>query len=413
MLDLPAADFPASVWHRIRRAYHGGRVTIGKPLAAGPGAHWDLSSAYPAALAKTRLPIGDFAIYGNKDSSLVWDNQRPGAYCVDVDVPHSHLPPLPVRVRERVCYPTGKFRGVWMRDELRAAVERGVTVDRVLWAMAWEDEEVIFEPLIKKWWSARKKAGKGSPLGQWLRLLSNSITGKLAEQPDRRTAKMFPAEIVRCPMTRPCTNFTCTGACGSMEQIDLWGEVWAVPFYRPSSSGHIHWAACLTASTRETWLRGAEQMGDELVYGDTDSLWVDGRTKPTPNGARLGEWAYKHAWTAFECTAPRTYRFIEGEATVPTVRAAGAQLSDAEWGAGQAARNRGVLSFIEAATKGGGLFQRNGKQWTLPTRGRETGWYGDRVLDTSRGITVPVTYAAIEKAARRVPQGGTHPGQTP
>lgn len=389
-LNLPDADLPGVAWRRVRAAYFGGRVTVCRPRAKGRGWHWDLNAAYPAALASTPVPAGEWCVYTGKRAQLCYGNEAPGVYVARVDVPSNYLPPLPARVKGRMTFPIGEFRGCWTLPELQAAEARGTRIIKVEWAHVWERSEAVFAPLIEEWWAIRKRVGKKTALGKLLRLLPNTVTGKLAEGPHRRTAKMFPDQIKWCEGKHPCSRTICNGACGAYEQLDLWGQVWGVPFYRPSTSGHIQWAAYLTAATRERWLAGAENHGHDLVYGDTDSIWTTRKEAPTPSTGGLGHWEYKHAWTDFECAAPRQYKFTKaGEATVVT---AGAQLTEADWLRGEATRSRGVLSFTEAAAAGRGLFAKKTTTWTVSTRGKEEGRYGDRALDVDAGITLPLPY---------------------
>lgn len=408
-LELPNCDLPSAAWRRVREGYYGGRVVIARPIARGPGTHWDMNSAYPFALASTAVPCGAWSVYTRRDAQRCFDRNRPGIYACEVTSPESFLPPLPCRVGGRLAYPTGTFRGVWTLLELRAAMERGATIDKVAWCHVWETEAILFDDLIREWFKARSEAGKYSPLGQWLRLLPNSITGKLAEGPERSSARMFPKEIKWCEGRHPCSKRACVGACGAYEQLDKWGQVWGVPFYRPAPSAHVQWAAYLTAATRERWLTGAESQGHDLVYGDTDSLWTTGRGAPQPSGAKLGDWEYKGAWSDFECTAPRQYRYTDGG--TPVVKSTGATLTNEDWVRGTATIERGVLSFAEAAARlddtrknPPSLFQRKELRYSISTRGKETGWYGDRVLDYDSNLTLPMPYGAIREGKGKGPQ---------
>ena len=389
-IGLPDADMSPGQWRRIRESYFGGRVTIIRPRAIGPGSHWDISSAYPAALARTALPIGDCAGYADRDARLCLRNERPGIYSCTITVPDCMLPPLPVRLGARVLYPTGVLRGTWTLPEINEAIERGAVVSDVRWCMVWEGAEILFDDLIRDWFARRRKAGKASALGQWIRLLGNTLTGKFAEGPNKKAAKMFPAKIRYCEGKRPCSKRACVGACGAMEQLDMWGQVWGVPFFRPATSGHVHWASYLTSATRSQWLVGAESQGWDLVYGDTDSIWTTSRTGPRPQGAALGAWELKHAWSDWECVAPRAYRFSDEHGR--QVKTSGMTITDDDWTAGGAVNDRGVLSFTDAAKLSKGLFQRKHQRWTLPDTGRSTGMYGDRLLDADERVTLPVRY---------------------
>ena len=391
-LMLPDADIKPADWRAIREAYFGGRVTIARPRASGPGAHWDLSSAYPAALASTSLPWGDPATYGGREAGACLANDRPGVYACRVRVPADlYLPPLPVRQGTRTTFPTGTFHGTWTLPELRAAERRGVAIESVRWAIVWASERVVFGELIGAWYGARHRAGKGTALGEWIRLLANSLTGKFAEAPERASARMFPTEIKTCKGTRPCSPRACVGACGAMEQLDLWGVLWGCPYYRMAPSGHLQWGAYLTAVTRGTWLDAADSHGEDLVYGDTDSIWSTAPASPAPAGDGLGQWQHKNAWESWECRAPRAYRYRDPEGGV-VVRTSGMSLTDEEWEAGGAELDRGVMSFAEAARASGSLFRRVTRRYTLPNGGRASGVYGDRVLDAASGMTFPLPY---------------------
>ncbi len=401
-LELPDAEFPTALWRRIRASYYGGRVTVLRPRAKGPGSHWDIRSAYPAALSTVAVPVGEPDEYGGRRAAKCLARDMPGIYACRVTVPEMLLPPLPWRYAGRVQYPTGSFAGVWTLLELRAAEARGARIEQVLWCIAWDDSCVVFGELMANWYQTRSRVGRDTPLGQWQSLLCKSLTGKLAESPERHYVRMHPSEIKICQAKAPCTRDKCCGACGAYRQVDLWGEVWSVPFYRPSRSGHMHWASYLTAQTRIDWLTGAESQGEQLVYGDTDSLWTLSRRGPRPQGNGLGQWSYKHGFTSWECPAPKSYRFI-GDDGVPVVRAAGGtRISDGEWLAGEAKQERGVVSFLEAAASSRGLFRRKSARWTLPGHQGKEGWYGDRRMDVSREITYPPTDVEIRQKAKSV-----------
>jgi hypothetical protein len=133
------------------------------------------------------------------------------------------------------------------------------------------------------------------------------------------------------------------------------------------------------------------------VYGDTDSLWTTSRVGPRPQGATLGAWEFKHGWDQWQCAAPRAYRYRDPHGG-QVVRTSGMSVSVDEWTRGEAERDRGVMSFVEAAKASKGLFRRKHQSWTLPARGKDTGWYGDRLLDAEERIAFPVPYGAQKRS---------------
>lgn len=393
-LDLPDAEFPPQVWNLVRAAYVGGRVAVVRPQAAGPGTHWDISSAYPSALARTPLPVGAPRIYGGRSASRCLDNRIPGLYSATIDIPAMLVPPLPMRAGEGLSYPWGEgISGTWALPEIEAALERGCELTNVSRAITWDPKPmVVFGELVPHWYSLRRKAGKATALGAWLRELCNSLTGKLSESPERRNVRMHPETIQVCDGKPPCSRHVCSDRCGAYRQIDTWGSIFSAPFFRPSSSSHVHWACYLTAVTRIAWLEGAESQGDDLVYGDTDSIWTTSRRGPKPQGIALGHWERKHSWRNFVAVGPKAYRY-EDEFGEGTIRVAGAtRVTDADWLRGSGECARGVKPLLSAAVAGNGLFKRDVKKWMLP--GGLAGWeardtYGDRALDPSSGQTYP------------------------
>ncbi len=390
-LDLPDADLPWQVWRRVRLADKGGRLTIGKISAHGPGAHFDIVNAYPGSLARTSLPVGKYRELGATRARLALSRDRPGVYSVTVRVPeYSFLPPLPWRINDRMTYPTGTISGSWVLPELVAAIDRGAEVLRVHSAIVWEAEAQLFADLMRRWYEIRRAIGRGTPLGAWQSRLAKALTGKFAEQPDRERIVCHPDKIKICLRDKRCRN-GCTGRCGRYEQLDLFGYVWSSPHWRLADSGHAHWSAYLRAVTRVQWLEAAERYAPgELVYGDTDSVWVTGKLTPEPISDDLGSWELKHAWSDLEIRAPKVYRFLDGQGRAIARGAPG--LTDEDWRRGHAVIDRGVLTFRQAVhTPDGALFKRRRRNFTLPGRDRDPVWYGDRKLDALTGITYPAS----------------------
>jgi hypothetical protein len=447
-LGLPIAAPRSSVWNRLKTASYGGRVTVGMPRAQRGRQH-DIASAYPAALATTAVPIGEPVELGARRAALAYNHGTEGVYRATVRVPEDlWLPPLPWRREGRVAYPTGRFTGAWVKPELEAAEARGVVIEEITAAYAYPDGAcVVFDELIGRWYDARARVGRDSALGKWIRLLANALTGKLAEGPHREMVLMHPRQVRYCNPDSEvcrragCTRIRCTGRCKAYRQLDRWGTIFSVPYFRKADSGHVVWAAYLTAATRLRELEGMEAVGDRFVYGDTDSVWtsdpevaftgdqgellVSDEKVPGPVGERMGQWVYRGRWYDWHCLAPKSYRYATEQEVV--VRAAGvAHASDYEWrtldGRQQALeQGRGVMSLREAAMGDKGLFRRRFR----PVTPREfDGWYGDRLLHLD-GRTYPADRGQIEKRyreqrSRRIRQncgqpatgpGELHPGQ--
>lgn len=421
-LGVPDSEIPWELWRHARRADKGGRGCIIRPSAAGPGSHHDICNAYPAQLAKAHLPIGYCRELGEKRAAIALAAQKPGVYTCTVTVPdYLFLPPLAWHSAGKLTFPIGTFGGTWALPELIAAVERGVSIDRVHAALVWEAAAPIFKPLVERWYEIRRGIGRKTPWGQWIGRLAKTITGKFAEKPDRSRVTMHPEDIKVCNRRGAC-NEGCTGRCGAYEQLDLFGHIWSIPYRRLGPSSYPQWSAYLRAMTRVQWLEQAERYGEDLVMGNTDSLWTIGRKSPDPLGDDLGQWEYQHAWEdleirsltayAFRDPAEATHERVEvrknGKRAIENRRKPGPLhirgipgITEDDWKRGAGTLDRGIVTLGNSMhSPSGNLFMRRRRHWTLPKGRDEGGWYGDRKLG-SGGITYPVDAQELRELAKK------------
>src|SRR3954463_319950 len=78
----------------------------------------------------------------------------------------------------------------------------------------WGEARHVFPSFVDKIFALRAAAGKDTPVGIWLKLLMNSLSGKLGSNPDKDRWFVNPKNIVRCPGERPC-RLGATEACGA------------------------------------------------------------------------------------------------------------------------------------------------------------------------------------------------------
>ena len=406
-IGIPDATYSSSEWERLRQAYYGGRCTVFRPLnpsCVPAGSHYDISSAYPASLASTELPMGPHYERGKRAATAALASGTVGIYSCTIRVPGDNVPALPWAIGTGMSFPCGIVSGVWTSTEIAYAESIGCKVDDVHWGVVWNSSAVLFDDWIGNLYEKRIRHGKDSVWGKWLRLFANSLTGKLAERPYKRFLRMCPdlADIRLCDASPPCTLTSC--CCDAWEQVDKWGEVWSVPFYKMSPSAHVHWAAFVTAATRIQ--QHAELVACDADYCDTDSCWTQ-HGAPAETGNGLGEWERKCGYLTFESVAPKHYAYTDEETGEFIICSAGAFLSVAEWTTGASVQDRGVKSIVDAARSGRGLFSRAHRRWTLPKHGE---WYGDRRLG-SDGRTYPVTCQELRERHERRSSGPHQKGK--
>ncbi len=426
-LGVPDSEVPWDLWRHAKRGDKGGRIAVIRPRSKGPGSHHDICNAYPAQLAKAHLPIGLCRELGGKRALQALGNHRPGVYTMTVQVPaDSFLPPLSWHYGGRLNFPTGEFSGTWALPEIECALERGVSIKGVHAALIWETTTPIFAPLVERWYAIRRQVGRKTPFGQWIGRLAKAFTGKLAEKPERSRVTMHPESIKVCLRQGKCRD-GCTKRCGAYEQLDVFGHIYAIPYQRLGPSSYPQWSAYLRAMTRVQWLEQAERFGEDLVMGNTDSLWTLGRKAPEPLGDDLGQWEYQHAWSDLEIRSPTTYAFrdpsedgteLDERASKKAKRAIYKKtrgplqvrgvpgLTAADWKRGSGQIDRGITTFgkgVQSISVGknegemvGGLFKKRHRRWTLPSGERR--WYGDRRLGNN-GVTYPADAAELRERA--------------
>ncbi len=385
----PASWVSPSDYHAARAGYFGGRVTVGMPVAEN-GYRYDINSAYPYALTKVALPWSNYARVGGELAQTCFDRNRPGIYHGTVWVPPCHLAPLPYRTPEgRIGYPVGPIDGAWTKIEIDYAVSLGAKVLEIKDALVWGERDILFDSFMGEVFRVRALYEKDDPMSTWQKLFGNSLTGKFAEAPEKDRVIVNPEveEIVFCdPYTERCaalgcTELQCSGRCGAWKLIDHEGRIWSQPYWALSDCAHVQWSAYLTAQTRIIWHKAAMAVGPEnVVYGDTDSLYTSIPLDDSFIGKTLGKWNYEGRFDEWLCLAPKTYRYtVDGK---EYVRGKGLPGIDADtfrrFAAGETVTvTRGVKGFKSAARSGGPLFIR--KKVTRTNRATRL-WFGDRSL---------------------------------
>lgn len=386
-LGLPDSELSLDDHLFARKGYYGGRVQIFRPEAEA-GNRYDINSSYPYALSMLELPWGCCYKRTGEYAAAEFEHGREGFVAARVYVSEMWIPPLPVRLRDRIAYPTGEIEGVWTCLELRNALNMGCRVITVTEGLFWPETRRVFEPWIEKLWELRKmdRHGKSGPLGTFLKFYMNSLSGKLGTRPVSKRFILNPKQPQKNWENVGCGIWSFDGP---MVRKHTDSGAWVAG--EPCS--HVEWAAYVTAFGRIRWLQQAMagvEAGRDMVMGDTDSVFcTNERTEELGNG--LGEWQSEGGFRDFKAIAPKFYRFLpDEEARQPqfTVKSKGVGRQDAgsfdelfSRGA-QIFRTRGMAGF-RWGSRHGNLFQRNSGSKTI-SQG-----YGDRIFNASEGLTNP------------------------
>lgn len=371
---LENAEWSIEAYKRARAGYYGGRCEVGQTRAARI-ARYDRKQAYPAALCKP-VPVGEPVLLDKRTAPKAWARGKPGVYFATVDVPEMLSPPLPVRFRERICYPWGRLVGSWSRNELQRAEEVGATIQRLHGGIGWPREEALLTAHVHHCFALREAAPTAA-LKEWLKFVANSLTGGFAQDPEFDIVAL--GDYADDPAWEP---------------VGRYDWIWRRGVFAIPQRAHVHWAATLTADARVELHRQIVHAGDDWVYSDTDSC--PATRKLTRNvGDGLGEWAFEGEGRDWVCLAPKVYKFLGGTKKNPrhhrVAKAKGIPDAAAAWprimSGARVTLDRGVDSLLVAA-RGDKLFKRRDGHRSV--RPRE-GWCGARILEGERTRAPHVT----------------------
>lgn len=346
-----------------RKGYYGGRTQLYKRCLVRRGKNWeehpipdggelDVNSMYPWALREFAVPTGSHYMLWGAGARRALANGRPGIYRGIATVPESHLPPLPVRYNNSssIGFPTGRFLGTWALPEIIHAESLGCKFEAQE-ALLWTGTSRIFRGWIDKLWNLRaaiadvtlpdgtKLKGKKTPMGIWLKLYMNSLTGKFGSDPEKESYTLNPVTIRRCSCkcgrcSRVLRKCKCDikvwmppdfCPCNPLYQVS--DRVWASTAWRIEDCSHVQFSGWLTSGARVRLNQGQLALGDNgasVVYSDTDSIhssrWDD-LQKKIKCGKELGEWEASCRWKNFMGYAPKVYTYdkIEEDKVVEIV----------------------------------------------------------------------------------------------
>lgn len=379
-LALPDSTHDLGRYREIRDGYFGGRTEAYAERAAR-GERYDIHSSYPAALARVALPYGETLYRRGSAASAAYRSGAEGVFRARVAYDcRETAPPLPYRAKERLLYPHGEFFGVWTGLELRHAESVGARILKVSSAYVWPKSGPILAPYAERVWRYRAEAAaestakgdRGSAWSGFFKLLANSLTGKLAQRPEKASLEFIAGNPPVVPDGAEIIRPTSRGVFISRESI------------RVDTCAHVQWAAYLTAEARTELHRQIRHVeatpGNRVLYCDTDSVY-SALKQSRRIGPELGEWGHEGSLTDWQCLAPKVYRYSEnGKVTVKGKGMSGldsdgfdALASGHAWTV-----DRGVDGIrTRARASRGGLFVRRSL-----SRGLHPipGWLGGRVL---------------------------------
>lgn len=294
----------------IRPWYLGGRTEVFNEFPTTSHVEeFDIKSSYPRSM-KEALPGDLKRTYAGREA-VEWlksgKDDRPYFADVTVTVDECAIPPLPMRHKGKLYYPTGTFRGIFARPELELP---NVRIQRVHEVYVFEKRD-DWAKYIDDSYKIKASSEKGSARYEWAKHRMNDAYGKMAQRTDQR-AMVFSVEKGQ--------EFEIVAPGAYLVDVEIKVPHQWVPM-----------AAYITSLSRARWYYGAMAVisaGCGLMYGDTDSLHVDGKLPENHKldvGGELGQWeAGKEVFPGARYIQPKLYYLLRADPKKkPIVKAKG------------------------------------------------------------------------------------------
>jgi hypothetical protein len=285
----------------FRRFYFGGRVEcFAVGVVRGNWQVADVNSMYPHAMRSFDHPASlDYRVSSTLDLS-------DPALCFAV-VDATSLGALPLRTREGLEFPHGRFRFNATSHELRAALELGVLEIHECLGAWYCAKMQRFDSFVDYWIGEKIKAEEaGNKAGRiFAKLIANSAYGKTAQDPSE-----YRDWTIRDTLTQPPP-----GKLWDIEHSYGTIEVWSKPApVRPGSYYDVAVGASITGAGRAVLFR-ALAGSVRPVYCDTDSIICEKINAPI-HPTRLGAWKIEARGTRIALAGKKTYALFQGKQAV-------------------------------------------------------------------------------------------------
>lgn len=262
-LKLPDFSKRETAWVNkiVDPARYGGRTEVIHHLPSHLLKEFDVCSSYPASM-RGKMPWEFLGKVEGNELLHAYDMGNPLICLATVRVPEMDLPPLPFRSNEddkEIFFPTGKWTGAFVAEELRYAEELGCDItlhDGLLFGEAEPFTEFVEEVY------ETKRTSKGAKK-IFAKLLLNGCYGKFGESPEHQELKVFDSggEGVDFILNNP----------GKVTDYFEDPQFLFVNRFNWSRQAHYAIAATITARSRILLHQNARKTTG-LAYMDTDSL---------------------------------------------------------------------------------------------------------------------------------------------
>lgn len=183
------SDISDKIQELAFQSYFGGRFEILKRGFIGTAYLYDINSAYPYAL--TQIPNLLKGKWIRRKS--IHHNSKVGFFRILADIPdEKYVPPFPFRTNGIVVFPSGKFETFVTLAELQAYDNPKFYKILDSWQFIPESNEYPYRDFILELYQKRLELKrKNDPLQQPIKIILNSIYGKMGQKTNRKIGNLF------------------------------------------------------------------------------------------------------------------------------------------------------------------------------------------------------------------------------
>ena len=280
----------------LKEGYYGGRTEVfNTSKQKGEIYGYDITSSYPNVMRKIPLPNPFYRYYTKKPKF-----EKEGMVDCVVECPENlKIPYLPLRIENKLCFPSGTFRGTWTYFEIREAKKLGYKVLKINKALEFFiNYEFTLSEFIENLFSKRDKA---SAIGNYVlqyacKIIMNASYGKFALGNEKTELLAFDE------LWKVKGDFS--------SEIFPNNQILVKKVTDHSPSTNFLYAAYITAFARHDLfnyiIKAAE--GNRIpLYCDTDSIFFKGKKLDLKFSEKLGSLELKDVISECQFLLPKTY----------------------------------------------------------------------------------------------------------
>lgn len=284
----------------LKQGYYGGRTEVfNTAKQKGEIYGYDIVSSYPNVMTKIPLMVSHCRYYTKRPKLEIYE----GVIDCVVECPNTiNIPYLPVRIDDKLCFPSGKFQGTWTYFEVREALKLGYKLIKINKALEFKlKHNFSLKEFVDKIFTERKKAqeSKDDVLQYACKIILNASYGKFALGNEKTElipfnelwkikgdfkSEVFPNNqvIVKRKTTyNPSTNYLTASYITAYARHDLYNYIMLC-----SSEERIP------------------------LYCDTDSIFFKGKKLNISQDKKLGALMLEHTIKECQFILPKTYYIV-------------------------------------------------------------------------------------------------------